>query len=334
MKKIIGFFRKFIEKRSYQIVFFIVSMCAILGAYFILRLHIAEEISHRYTVVEDKCLIKFVEEASVEGDELTISGWCFYKDIDSKNQEIQIFLRNVEDDSEEIWLDVEQVNRADVHQYYDCAYDYSQTGFEARIETSELNLMEKDYEIFLKLNLVKESRMIGEISEKPVREDFIKTVSTKNYICDGLLTALEPNVDNEPVFTDSLNLNTIFDKGRLLVHREDYDMYVYQYEGMLYWVAGKDFFFEEDGTTYIQFQLDTSRIDKLPMCRLENEWYWDNIGFNFEEYEITEKGFTPYRVAAREIPVEYPVLCFWTGYNVNMAWVWEEYLNLDIREID
>lgn len=324
MEKVKGFFRNFNEKRSYQIVFFVVSMCTILSLYAGVRVRIITNKAHEYTIVEDKSLIKYVEEAYVDGNALKISGWCFNKGVNSNNQEIQVFLRNLEDENDVVWMDVERVKRDDVNDYYECSYDYSQTGFEARANVRKLDLQKKNYEIFLKVSY---SREEGENTK------VAKTVSSKRYVVEGALTALEPRVDKEPVRTTSIELNTIFDNGQLLLYREDFDIYVYQYEGKLYWVAGEKFFFEEDATTYIQYQLDTSRIDKLPKSRLENEWYWDNIGFNFEEYEITEKEFAPYRVAVKDIPTEYPVLCFWTGYYVN-TWVWEEYLNLDIREVN
>jgi len=94
-----------------------------------------------------------------------------------------------------------------------------------------------------------------------------------------------------------------------------------------------EFYFEEDGLTYIQYHLDTSRIDMLPEDRLQNQWYWDNRGFVFEEMELLDKKLSPYRVAVCEIPNDYPVTCCWTGYHNGTDWVWREYTNLDVREL-
>lgn len=117
---------------------------------------------------------------------------------------------------------------------------------------------------------------------------------------------------------------TFVTEGYLRVYRPDFHCWVYQYEGALYWVAGQDFNFEEDGLTYIQYQLWTTQMEKLPRYRLKNEWYWDNIGGNFEEYEL--KGdFGDYRVMRRELPNEYPITSILTGYYVNGKWIWMSY---------
>ena len=101
----------------------------------------------------------------------------------------------------------------------------------------------------------------------------------------------------------------------------------------MYWIAGKDFFFEEDGTTYIQFHLSTTRVDRLPEIRQENGHNWDNIGFIFEEKELKDEATELYRVAVHDIPLEYPITHFWTGYYSNSVWVWKEYRTLDISEL-
>lgn len=85
------------------------------------------------------------------------------------------------------------------------------------------------------------------------------------------------------------DLEEIVQHGYLRVYRPDRACYVYQYKGYLYWLADKGFAFEEDGTTYIQYHLWTTQIEKLPHKRLKNKWYWDNIGGFFEKYEITKR---------------------------------------------
>ena len=331
MEKVKRFFRELNEKRSYQVVFFVVSMCVVLGGYVILRTVVAEGSSHRYTVVKDKNLIKYVEEVSVERDILTVSGWCFYKDVDSNKNNVQVFLKNIDDEEDTVWLDVEKVIRDDVDAYYDCAYDYSQTGFEARTKVKKLDLQEKDYEIFLKISFTKEEVERTEEGETVVEREYVKTVSAKRYISDGKLTALKPGLDKEPTRTASMEINTVFDKGQLLQHREDLDTYIYQYGKKLYWVAGKNFYFEEDGTTYIQYQLDTTQADNLPKYRIENGWGWDNLGFIFEDNEMKKEDVYPYRIAVRDLPIDYSVTCFETGYFNDAEWIWKENSNIDIR---
>ncbi len=104
----------------------------------------------------------------------------------------------------------------------------------------------------------------------------------------------------------------------------DYHCWVYQIGSELYWVVDRDFNFEEDGSTYIKYQLWTTQTDRLPASRLTNGHFWDNIGGYFEDYEI--KGdFGRCRVMRREIPKEYAVTSIVTGYHKSGKWVWKSY---------
>ena len=112
--------------------------------------------------------------------------------------------------------------------------------------------------------------------------------------------------------------------GSLRVYRPDQHCWIYQYDGSLYWVVDHQFHFNPSGSTYIQYQLWTTQVDKLPKHRLENGWYWDNIGGNFEDYEL--KGdFGDYRVMRRDLPTEYAITGILTGYHANDRWIWKSY---------
>ena len=116
----------------------------------------------------------------------------------------------------------------------------------------------------------------------------------------------------------------IVKNGVLRVYRPDYHCWVYQKGWSLYWIADKDFDFEEDGTTYIQYQLYTTQTERLPEKRLKNGHLWDNIGGNFEKYEL-EGDFGGCRVMKRDIPTAYSVTSIVTGYYKNGEWVWKNY---------
>lgn len=121
---------------------------------------------------------------------------------------------------------------------------------------------------------------------------------------------------------EGTDLEEIVNQGVLRVYRPDYGMYVYQYKNTLYWIAEPDYGFV-DSDTYVQYQLNTTQIERLPKIRLENEWYWDNIGFWFSEYEMKEMNTGKYRVAKKEIPREYSIRGIWTGNNID-GWIWRE----------
>ena len=101
---------------------------------------------------------------------------------------------------------------------------------------------------------------------------------------------------------------------------------VYQYNNSLFWIADENYSFEDDGLTYIQYQLWTTEPDKLPSDRIKNGLSWDNIGGYFEEYEITDEfNCGRYRVMKRDLPTEYPIISIVTGYYKNDKWLWQDY---------
>lgn len=331
MEKVKRFFRELHENRKYQVVFFVVSMCVIFGLFLGVRIKLATVKALEFTIVEDKNLIKYVEEVKVENNKLVVTGWCFYKNADSKKNKVQIILRNLENNNDIVALDTKEVAREDVATYYCGSTDYSQTGFQASTRVNNINLDTYDYEILIKLTYFEEVKRIH--SEEIVDIEYTKTIATNRYVCNGELTIAKPDVHIKKIETISKTLNTIISEGQLLSYREDADIYIYQYKEKIYWIAGEEYCFEEDGTTRMEYHLDTTELSKLPENRLADGHYWDNIGFYFELNEIVDEEFFPYRVASRDIPKEYPVSCFWTGYHTNNEWVWKEYLNLDIREI-
>ena len=118
------------------------------------------------------------------------------------------------------------------------------------------------------------------------------------------------------------DLTTDFVKnGTLLVCRPDMHIWIFQYNGSLYWVADEGFHFEDDGLTYIQYHLWTTQTEKLPPGRLARNYFWNNLSGYFEKYEISGD-FGKYRVMRCELPTEYSVISILTGYYKNETWVW------------
>ena len=199
------------------------------------------------------------------------------------------------EDGTRIELEKEIVPRSDVNNYFLCDYDYTNSGFKARVD-----VVEGEYEI-----LIKWPWSIALSTGVFINSDGVHYVSEKEF------EAPEINAD-------------FIEKGVVRVYRPDFHCWVYQYEGSLYWIVDQDFNFEEDDTTYIQYQLWTSQTENLPQKRLDNNWLWDNIGGNFEDYEV-QGDFGEYRVMRRELPMEYPITAIVTGYHKNRKWIWSNY---------
>lgn len=197
------------------------------------------------------------------------------------------------------------IARKDVNDYFNCKHDYTNTGFRATIDASEID-KKNEYEILIKYPGV------------------FSPFHSGTYICGNEVYCINRAEYEEPN-VEGTDLEQIVNANSCVVCRPDYSCWVYQKGNRLYWIADEDFNFEDDESTYIQFQMDTTQFDKLPQDRFDNGWYWSNIGGNFEDYEITNDiNCGKYRVCCREIPQEYSVTAIYTGYYTDKHWVWQE----------
>lgn len=239
-----------------------------------------------------------VETVCLEGNNLTLTGTIFrYK---KQLSEPLICLKT---DDTVLHMDVRYgIKREAVNNYFGNKYDYSKSGFVASTVIDPT----KEYEIITGFDW-------GQYIQTGV---FL--ISSNIHYCPETVLTL-PKVK-------STSLLSIIENGYLRSFQPDYHCWVYQYENALYWIADKDFCFEEDGSTYIQYQLWTTQPENLPKERLDNGWYWDNIGGNFEDYEITEMiNCGQYRVMKRDLPAAYPITSILTGYYKNGKWIWQDY---------
>ena len=220
-----------------------------------------------------------------------LTGFFFLYNQDTP-QEYEIILRSTEKPGRMKPQAEYGLKRMDVNDYFSCEYDYSGCGFKLDDlpETGE-------YEFIVRC--------------KPLVE-----IHTDVYVNNGRICYTKQASFTPPELdTDFIN------KGVLRVYRPDQHCWVYQYEGSLYWVVDNQFHFSPSGSTYIQYQLWTTQVDKLPRHRLEHAWYWDNIGGSFEDYEL-EGDFGDYRVMKRDLPTEYAIKGILTGYHANDRWIW------------
>lgn len=232
-----------------------------------------------------------IDEVTYSDNLFRMTGFGFR--YDGANMPIQITLKS---NHQSIPLYVESgIKRRDVEDYFSCGTDYSNTGF--RATTSKI-IENEEYEILVNFGW-------------PI------LIPTGVYITGSNVHYIPSALSNPPDIDADFVVN-----GTLLVYRPDYYCWVYQYDGSLYWIADRDFFFEDDGSTYIQYQLWTTQTEKLPQHRLDNRWLWDNLGGYFEEYEVQGLGGS-YRVMERKLPTEYSITAITTGYFTDDKWIWE-----------
>lgn len=238
-----------------------------------------------------------VDSSFCANGEIELTGFALL--YDHPGQKYDVLLRDTKT-GKRIKLNTVQTQRPDVNDYFLCEHDYTDSGFEASGKAEDA-----EYEIL-------------------IRWPWSVALSTGVYIsADGIHYSpaadfIAPEIEGAP------GLKDIVENGILRVYRPDYHCWVYQVGNSLYWIVDQEFNFEDDGTTYIQYQLYTTQKDKLPQKRIENGWFWDNIGGHFEDYEL-QGDFGEYRVMKRELPKEYSITSIVTGYYKNGEWIWKNY---------
>ena len=286
------------KKTIIQAIVCVMVVCLIWGGYFFARHYGTDRILN--IKKDDFSWVYQVDSLKTEGKNLVLRGFAFELEKNSEKKAFEIILQEIES-GKRYFPEMEYVERKDVNDYFMCEYDYLQSGFEATIKRTKLNLESEHYEVLL--------RDAGER----------KTYQTGIYISKGILMYTNP-LEYEPLDVDGTDLEEIVEHGVLRVYRPEFGVYIYQYEDELYWIAKPEYgFVDED--TYVQYQLYTTQIDRLPQHRLENNWYWDNIGFMFSANESKDGMYGEYRVTKNMLPKEYSIKCILTGNYVD-GWLW------------
>lgn len=300
MEKVKRFFRNLSEKRSYQIVFFVMSMCVIFLGYFVIR----EKIGKQFVIYEDDfSWVYQVDSVGIEDDRFVMKGFAFQLKEDTGNANYEIVLHESLT-GKNSFLKMRYTERKDINDYFLCEYDYLHSGFEAEINEDELSLQKQNYEVLLKIKGRK------------------KAYHTGIYLVNGEMVYANPQEFVQPKVAGT-ELEDIINNAMLRAYQSDYGVYIYQYEEELYWIMKEDYPFDENGNTVIECHLNTTQIDRLPSHRLENGWNYDNIGFKFIKNEVIYEGVSNYRVAKIKIPTSYAITKISTGLD-KKGWVWKQ----------
>ena len=318
--------KKSVFLRVIEVFFFAV----IIVAFIVFNSKISSDRRASFSPVSDSNNYAYqVESISADNDEIVVKGWFFKlqsvrnKTVETNNMERPDILfydisseeeKNVDESSKTLKgitaTSVEWYDRSDVNDYFKCEYNYTSCGFIAKLKKSEIDLENGKYQIIFKTRN-DNSDMSG--------------IKTSVYIDRGLLCYINPN-DKKTFEVQGTDLDEIVNDGVCLVSCPEHHIWVIQHEWKLYWIADEEFNFEEDRSTFIQLQIDTTQFDRLPRERIENGWYWCNIGDNFENYEVTDlMNCGRYRVSVRDIPTDYSVTRMVTGYYANGEWSWQRY---------
>lgn len=317
-KRVNTLFLKIRNDFKFQLLMCVLLCFVIIAGFFVINRVVDYKNSREYIIVEDIRLVNSFENISTVGDNIFFSGYAFNLEKNSINSVISVFLRNVETERE-VWLETEQIDRADVNLYFDSEYDYSNTGFKASADISKID-RDQIYEVFISIDYFETNDLVKKR----------RTVSSQRYVQNNILYSYNPNEFDVPNFdVESVLLKEVFRNGTLCLYQKEAGMYIYQYKDKMYWIAASDFEFSKEGLTYIVYSFNTSQINKLPKNRIQHKF--DRQSFYFEDNEYKEENTAPYRVAIRDIPNDYPITYMTTGLydEQNEIRVWEKKLHLD-----
>lgn len=315
--------KKKIIRRSIEIALIII----IIIGFFMINDQVTQNKRNSFKPISDKNYYVYqVEKMYIEGEDLVLKGWFFelkkfrnQERNEAKDGKLGIVLYDIDlnektlfkgDSQKGISMRMEYQKRQDIDAYFNCEYDYSSCGFIAKVNKDNVDYENRDYQIVF----------------KPEQEGEYGIVTDGNaYIHKGKISYVNPQDIFEIAYLGT-DLEKIITEGECLLSYPEKHICVYQYEWKLYWITDSEFDFEIDGTTAIQYQLDTTQFDRLPQNRIDNGWYWSNLTSNFEDSEITHVvDCGRYRVSVKDLPTDYSITRMVTGYYSDGKWVWMRY---------
>ena len=266
--------------------------------------------------IDDNCssYIFDIEDVKTENEKVLISGWC----LEAANEitDCDVFALGLLDKNGKVcWGKADRKKRADVNAYFKKGNMYLNAGFESSFIEKEIR-NEEVYQIIFKYN-----------------KNEYATIKTIYYLYNGNLYEYDPTLFITPNL-EGTDMENVIKEGKLIFWRPEHDIYCYQKDMKLYFIAGQNFYFEEDRTTNIELHFTTSRNDLLPQERVSSGRTTDNVTEAFEKYEITDQfECGRYRVCVREIPNTYPITSALLGYINDGTWIWEEKCRLDYADL-
>ena len=301
-------FKKIENNILLQVVFFVVSMAVIVGAYVVIVGHVNslgnEKAIREAEEGQDYNVLANVEEVETDGERITISGWGFR--LDSVNEEVYLVLKEL-GTNEEIILKTTSFEKEEVEDFFNSEFDFETVGFATDVKKEKLNTG-GCYEL-----------LIGLCYEDERGEQACK-ISLGQYLYDGELYRYNPKGFKEPQISDKDMLRVI-DGGTLLTFDMKNKLWIYEYAGNLYYILDADYGSLKEENIGIPVMPHTSKIGLLPENR--RQYGFDHIGTYYENVEYQKDGVLPYQVVKVNLPNEYPITYIDTGLydNTRKEWI-------------
>jgi len=297
------------KKRTiWQTVFCVGMVCLIWGGYFIAKNRIDGIKYREITLFEDDFSWVYQVDAMIQEEKkIVLHGFAFELGTDATKDKYEVVLHDIESE-ENYFMKMEYMNRVDVNNYFSGDNSYLLSGFKASIDSKEIDLEKNNYEILL--------RVLGEDT----------AYHTGTYISNGRVDYVNP-LEYKPLDVVGTELEEIVENGCIRVYRPDYGMYVYQYEGELYWIALDNYGFVDDDTLVqylVQGRPNNYKENVFPEESSSNILLWEDKSFKFSSNEVN---CTKYRVSKSKLPMDFCVIKIGTGnYQDDITgWIWREY---------
>ncbi len=308
MEKVKALFRKINEKLAYQVVVCVVAGVCLLALYVFLMQKIDTKKIKELSVSEDTQIMVEIEDIAKESGELQLTGWGLR--LGARNEEVYLALQAVGAE-EPVLLDTNTYVYTEPGEYYMPEWDFGECGFEGRVKESTLN---KDvcYEVLMVLDYAIESEKNGKIQTEERR---VK-ISTEQYLYNGELYRYNPEEFWAPELED-VAVQEAIETGMLLCYDLEREVWVYEKEGILYFVAN----YEALG------ELSPGPSVPLRMYTIHNECKEGDAPEHYlTSEECQAKGEKKYYSYAFSMERDYPLTYFQIGVwgNVGEArgWLW------------
>ena len=250
-----------------------------------------------------------VDKASMADDTLEITGVCFWHQ--RKTENYKIVLQSTRTGDKRFLSTVCGISRPEVDTCF--AREELKAGFEAaapKVKEGE------EYEILLDFGFLR-------VIPTGVYLTVMECEDTqRRYAGKQVSIHYAPDEVFQPPEAENTDLKKIVSDGVLRAYDRSNCVYVYWYEGRLYWIADDGFFFEEDGTTRIELKLWTAQTEKLSEKSRRTGKKYDLLGVCFEKAEL-DGDFGQYRVCAAELSADYAIISITTG-QYSHGWIWKE----------
>lgn len=290
----------FLKREGKHVAIFTVLMTAVIIFYFVSKVEVAKAIDLEHLAEDDYSFVFQVDSVNDDGKSVVLNGWAFKLNQNSTEDDIDVLLYDMEEEKI-VYPKMKDTVREDVNQYFLCEYNYSNSGFTATVSLKKVDLKNKDYEVLISV------------------KDTKKVYQTGTYLSKGELMYANPK-EFVPLDVAGTDLEQIVNEGVLRAYKENVGMYVYQYEGNLYWIAGPEYAVQINERTYNPLHFTTTQPQLLPEHR--REYKFDNQDFLFVKSE-TFMNSGQCRVVKIQLPVEYSISSITTGdYVIDSGWKW------------